>query len=766
MTLCVLSVLGISFLVPLLYRILRNKTAFALALLPLAVFTWFLLQYLNGAATTPQHESWVWNEHLNLNLAFHLDALSLIFALLISGIGTLIYIYAGYYMKNARHYGRFFLVLNLFMGAMLGLVLADNWLTMIVFWEMTSITSFLLIGYNSQSETARSAAWQSLLVTASGGLALLAGLVLMSQVTGEYNISALQNFGETITNHSLYLPILLCVCLGAFTKSAQVPFHFWLPNAMSAPTPVSAYLHSATMVTAGVYFLARFAPVLGDALAWNVILCATGGATALTGALMAFRSENLKRLLAYSTISALGLMVLALGIGTKAAILAGVTYLVAHALYKSTLFMLAGIIDKSTGTKIIGELPAGLYRKMPVAFALIVLAGLSLAGVAPLLGFVSKELLLEMVLHAPFYSNLLTGIVVVVGILFTALLLILAHRSFFRKTRRDPTNSIRPIPALFYLPPAVAAIAGLFLGIFPESLDVLTSRTTLAIAGEAPNSKLALWHGFNKVFILSLVSVIAGVGLYYWKGRTFFSVPSGVLNKWTPSAIYDGMMDGLLKWAVVHNKNIQTGHLRSYAMYTLLVIVSLTGATFFYKSGVVLNTEEIELYVFEVVLGVIVALGLGFILISRSKIAMLLALSVVGIAISIIFLVTGAYDLAIAFFLIDTLTITIFVLILHKLPKKMVAKNLFAKYRDALIAVGTGLVFTFILWAITAQPLQSQLKEFYAENSHTEAHGRNMVNVILVDFRVLDTFGESIVVAIAALGVFALVNYSKKNEVL
>ncbi len=763
MLICILSVLILAFLVPLLHRFLGNKTAFVLAAIPLTVFIFFLFQYLTNSIVFPIKEVFEWNPYFHLSLSFYLDGLSLLFCLMISGIGTLIYIYAGFYMKNAAYYSRFFMILTLFMGAMLGLVLSDNWLSILIFWEMTSITSFLLIGYEHEKPKVGAAAWQGLLVTASGGLTLLAGMVLMAVVTGEYSISGLSQYSKMLTEHNLYLPILLCVSFGAFTKSAQVPFHFWLPNAMAAPTPVSAYLHSATMVKAGIYFFARFSPILGNTIEWQILLCTVGSLTMITGAVMAFRSDNLKKLLAYSTISALGIMVLAFGIGTEEAIYAGIAYIIAHALYKSSLFMLAGIIDKQTGTKLLSELPGLLYKRLPLAFILVLIAAFSLAGIAPFFGFVGKEMLFEMTLGTPFFSMVLTVIVLLVGSIFVAVLLILSHKAFFKKPV-DDGRDIKKVHGLLYLAPTITALAGLFFGLFPDTLSAFISQASISINPTLAPKHLALWHGWNLALLLSIISILAGVGLYYWNTKKSYELKSRFLEKFTPSAIYEYLFNGMLRIGEWQTRKIQTGYLRYYAMFTLLTILLLTGFTFFYKAGIRLNTSTIDVYFFEVLLGLIVLMALGFTLITRSKIAALLSLSIVGIAISIIFLEAGAPDLAITFFLIDTLTITIFVLILHKLPKKIVAKNLLAKYRDAFISLGIGLLVTLILFSLTYNPLDSQLKTFYAENSYSLAKGKNIVNVILVDFRVLDTFGEIIVLSVAALGVFALVNFSKSNK--
>jgi multicomponent Na+:H+ antiporter subunit A len=762
MIICILSIFILVFLVPLLHRILGNKLSFLLSVAPLFIFTSLLYHYLTGTSF-PIHESWQWNSYFNLELAFYLDGLSLLFSLLISGIGFLIFIYAGFYMKNAPHSGRFFMILTFFMGAMLGLVLADNWLSIIVFWELTSISSFLLIGHNHEKKSARYAAWQGLLVTAFGGLALLAGLVLIGNITNEYSISHLSQHQELLTQHSLYIPILICVALGAFTKSAQFPFHFWLPNAMAAPTPVSAYLHSATMVKAGIYFFARFSPILGGTTEWQILLSVVGGTTMITGAILAFNSDNIKKLLAYSTISALGIMTMAFGIGTKNAVFAGTVYIIAHALYKSTLFMLAGILDQQTGTKKISEFPKMLYQKLPIAFVLTILASLSLAGIAPFLGFVAKELLLEMTLHSPILSAVFTATLLITSTLFVALMFVLVHKAFYKGVQN---GKVKVIPKAIYLAPAVTALAGLTFGLFPDTLSSLSSLASISMQPNFETKHLALWHGFNTAFILSLVSILAGAGLYFLSFKVKWNFKLGFLKALQPSKIYDYLFKVVISLGKWQTTKIQTGYLRSYAMITMLTILILTGFTFLSQDGIRINTASINIYAFELILGLIVLLALGFTLFTRSNISALLSLSVVGIAISIIFLEAGAPDLAITFFLIDALTITIFVLILHKLPKKMFRKNNFARTRDAFIALGTGLLISLILLSITFEPLNSKLKTFYAENSYSVANGKNMVNVILVDFRVLDTLGEITVLAIAALGVFAIVNYTKNQKLL
>lgn len=763
MIISVLSGLMVVLFIPLLQRFLRHKTGYVLTLLPLSLFGYFCYQHFLGRGQYPIGQSLPWNAYFDLEFAFYLDGLSLLFCLLISGIGALVFFYAGRYMRGYPHQSRFFAILSVFMASMLGLVLADNLLTLILFWEMTSITSYLLIGFDYQKEQARAAAHQGLMVTSLGGLAMLAGLVLMGQVTGTYSISEIMQSPEVIRNSSLYLPILLCVLLGSFTKSAQVPFHFWLPNAMAAPTPVSAYLHSATMVKAGVYFVARFFPVLGSTAEWELILTVTGSITMLTGAILAFRSVDLKQILAYSTISALGIMMLAFGIGTQTAIAAGLAYVIAHALYKSTLFMLVGIVDKKTGTRSIRELPGKLYRRMKIPALLIGLASLSFGGIIPFFGFIAKEKLVKMTLET-FQSELWIIIALLLtSALFVAIVLIILHGALFRGNREFSEKSDLQTSFLFYAAPAISAVAGLYFGLFTKLPSAIISQAALCLRPEMEPLHLALWHGWNTELMLSIISIVAGFLIYrlyslvQYTGRL-----DAILRPLNPSQIYHSLLSGLLRFAKWQTASLQTGYIRYYIMITVLTILTLAGFSFIYKAGFRLNTDTIEMYIFEIVLGVIMSIAVIFILILKSEIGSILSLGIVAIVVSIIFLEYGAPDLAITWFLVDTLTVTLFVLVIHKLPKTVVPKSKLAAIRDASISIGMGALITAILFSLTYEPLDSKLKDFYAVKSYAEAHGRNIVNVILVDFRALDTFGEIAVLSIAALGVFALISYSSK----
>jgi multicomponent Na+:H+ antiporter subunit A len=446
MGIAVFSILGLALLAPLIQRVARSATGWLLALLPLSLTIFFLS---SGAAVLERGRlvsGVAWSPELGVSMSFALDGLSLLFALLICGIGALVLVYAGGYLAGHPQLGRFYAFLLLFMGAMLGLVLADNLLVLFVFWELTSISSFLLIGFNHERPEARAAARQALLITGGGGLALLAGLILLGFAGGSFELSELLARGALMDGHPLYGAVLVLVLAGAFTKSAQFPFHFWLPSAMEAPTPVSAYLHSATMVKAGIYLLARLNPLLGGTDAWLFSLGGVGGATMLVGGILALYQTDLKRILAYTTVSALGILVLLLGIGTEEAIIAAMAFLLAHGLYKGALFMIAGIVDHETGVRNVEKL-GGLWRSMPITAGVAVLAALSLAGFGPVFSFIAKELLFETALHAERFGALLIGTTVAASAVFVAEGLIITARPFF-----GPTQSLKlvhePMPSL------------------------------------------------------------------------------------------------------------------------------------------------------------------------------------------------------------------------------------------------------------------------------------------------------------------------------
>jgi multicomponent Na+:H+ antiporter subunit A len=756
MLFAVLSGFGLALAAPWLYRLARASTGWLLALLPLGLTLYFAGFSGRVAGGTTIVAAYPWAPALGVNLSFYLDGLSLLFALLILGIGALILIYAGGYLGVHQHLGRFYAFLLLFMAAMLGLVLADNLFTLFIFWELTSISSFLLIGFSHQREESRAAATQALLVTGGGGLALLAGLIMLGMAGGSFELSTLLGRGDALQNHPLYLPILLLVLVGAFTKSAQVPFHFWLPAAMEAPTPVSAYLHSATMVKAGVYLLARVSPILGGTGAWLSIVTAVGAATMLLGGVLALYQTDLKRMLAYSTISALGMLVLLLGLGTAGALVAAVVFLLAHALYKGALFMVAGALDHETGTRDVERL-GGLRRTMPITAAIAGLAAVSLAGFGPVLNFIGKELALEAVLVSADLSTILTSSVVAAGALFVAVAAIVGIRPFFGAPKEMPKEPHEAPPSML-LGPAVLAGAGLVLALLPGAIEqTIVGPATSAILGQPEIVHLALWHGFNLPLGLSVVSVIAGLGLYHawiplrrstrWLERVF---------GWGPARWYGLALDGSYALARSLTRLLQSGYLRLYLQIIIVTAIGLVGWTLVDRGGLPTTLAWTDVRFYEVGLAVLMLLAAAMAVRAPGRLTTVAALSVVGYGVSLIYILYGAPDLAMTQILVETLTVILFVLVFYHLPRFSRLSSLATRIRDGVIALTTGGLMTLLVLAATAEPTDTTIAQYFAEQSQPLAHGRNIVNVILVDFRGFDTLGEITVLSVAAIGVYAL----------
>ncbi|MFM2044642.1 MAG: Na(+)/H(+) antiporter subunit, partial [Pseudomonadota bacterium] len=683
----------------------------------------------------------------------------LLFALLITGIGTFIVIYAGGYLHGHHHQGRFYLFIIAFMGAMLGLVLADDIITLFVFWELTSITSFLLIGFNHDDASSRRSAVQALLVTAFGGLALLAGLVLLGIVTGSVTLSGMEASGIDIRAHSLYLPILILLLLGAFTKSAQVPFHFWLPNAMDAPTPVSAYLHSATMVKAGVYLVARLNPTLGATDVWMVTLVAFGTVTALWGGFMALRSVDLKKILAYTTLMSLGTLVMLVGLGTEYAFRAFAVFLLAHALYKGALFMAAGSVDHGSGTRDIREL-SGLWSTMKVTGVLIALAALSMAGLPPFFGFIGKEFMYAGMLQAGG-----TGIAVIIAmVVANATMLGAAGLVFWRVFMGPPSAAARGAhesgPALL-LGPAVLASLGLLTGLFGALVGSnLLGAVVTAVTGVEQTVKVYLWGGFTAALGLSVVTIALGFAMVAAHARfKAFLDAVAMASRINVDRAWDHILAGLSAVAVFLGRRMQTGRLRDYMFFTFTGIVALLGGTILAKGGLPIRTLNWgEASWLGWALAVFMVVGTVGTILAQSRLAAITALSVVGLSIALFFLVYGAPDVGITQLMVETLTVIIIVLVLAKLPtfRKGERSTTWERARNGALAVAAGGIVTAILLAVTAVPLPMDLPQYFGEKSYVEAYGRNVVNVILVDFRAFDTLGEVTVVAIAGLGVLAL----------
>ncbi len=751
----ILSGFVLAVVAPKLYGVARGCSGWLLALLPLGLAVYFASRGQLVASGNVLQEGYSWVPALGVSLSFRLDGLSQLFALLITGVGALILVYTGGYMAGHPQLGRLYAFLLLFMGSMLGLVLSDNLLGLFVFWELTSISSYLLIGFNHERSEARAAALQALLITGGGGLALLAGLLLLGQVGGSMEISELVKQADHLRTHSLYVPILLLILAGAFTKSAQFPFHFWLPGAMEAPTPVSGYLHSATMVKAGIYLMARLSPALGGTDTWFWCVTVVGGTTMLLGAWLALLQSDLKRILAYSTVSALGTLTLFLGLGGTLMIQAAMAYLLGHALYKGALFLVAGTLDHETGTRDSDRL-GGLFRAMPITAVAAGVAALSMAGVAPLLGFLSKELSYEAALHAPAAAWIAAG-VVTANILLVAVAGVAGLRPFLGKFIPTPKPAHEAPPSL-WLGPIVLAGLSIAWGGWPAlGADALVSAASTSVLGEPIDTHLKLWHGLNLALALSAATLVGGVLVYAVRSplRRIVSGLEGI-GRWGPAGWYALALQALNAVADGQTRLLQSGYLRYYLMIVFVTTTGLAGATLFARGRLVQLGDWSGLHFYDVGLVVLIMLATVATVFAKSRLAAIAALGVVGYGVALIFVLFGAPDVAMTQFLVETLTVILFVLVFYHLRETPALSGPISRGRDALIAAAVGvLMTTFVLVAADLQyhpPISSE----FVERSVREAHGRNLVNVILVDFRGLDTLGEISVLAVAGIGVYAL----------
>ena len=763
MQIAVLAGFALAILVPLLSRWCGGRTGLILALYPASIAFWLVSLAPEVLQSGGIYFEQAWAPSLGLSLSFWLDGLSLLFGLLISGIGTLIIIYASGYLHGHPQLARFYVLILSFMSSMLGVVMADGLMTLFVFWELTSITSYLLIGFNHEDAAARKSALQGLLVTFTGGLALMSGLILLNVVGGSWSLQTLLNEGETLREHTLYLPMLLCLLGGAFTKSAQFPFHFWLPNAMAAPTPVSAYLHSATMVKAGIYLMARLQPGLGGTEAWMTILCVIGAITMVVGAFLAIRFTGIKKVLAYSTVMALGTLTMLLGIGGEAAMIAFVTFLTAHSLYKGALFMVAGALDHETGTKDIDEM-GGLFRLMPVTATCAFVAALSLGGVIPLFGFVAKELLFEAVLDAPRFTGFLIGMSLLASVLVVAAAGIVALRPFFGALKETPKTP-HEAPLSMLAGPCVLAGLSLVLGFMPWLAgDGLLNAAAGAVMGTEVVTDLYLWHGLNTALMMSMISL--GVGLlvcWRWPGvRGVIHRFSPVLDR-GPEAGYWKLMDLLVRVAGWQTRLLQSGYMRNYLILTLLSFTGLTGYTLLVRHGPVFDLA-LDVRLQEVVVALVIAASAIVACMMRSRLAAVAAAGVMGFGIALIFLLFSAPDLAITQLLIETLTVILLILVLFRMPQFSSLSTPMERVRDMFVAIVTGALMTLLMLTVLGQDLFTSISEYMIDNSVPLGHGHNIVNVILVDFRALDTLGEIFVLSLAAIGVLAMLRLQAKER--
>lgn len=742
----------------------NGLAGFAPVLLAAALFAFFTSFIPDISAGDPFRFVWDWVPSLGIALSFTLDGLSLTFALLISGIGTLVLLYSNTYLAGHPQFARFALFLTSFMLAMLGLVLADNLIALFVFWELTTITSYLLIGFGHDTQKGRRSALQALFVTGAGALALLAGFILLGFTAGTFEISEIIAQGDAITNHPLYLPILILILAGTFTKSAQFPFHFWLPNAMAAPTPVSAFLHSATMVKAGVYLMARLHPTLSGTDVWFWTLSISGAFTALFASILALRQTDLKQALAYTTLMALGTLTLLLGQTSSYAITAFATFLVVHSLYKASLFLVVGCIDHSTGTRE-ADILGGLGRSMPVTAFAAALAALSMAGIPPLLGFIAKELQYAGLEKLDMGMMIFTGAALLANALMFAVAGIVALRPFWQNRGHALPKTPYESPWQMWVGPVLLAVLGVVFGILPAPLQTtLITPTVASLLGSPEDAReLKLWAGVNLPLFLSLGTFLLGALLYAVHRPlrdTLIQITQAAPN-------FDKGWDSFLKclkaFAAWQTRTIQTGVLRQYIFITFTTsLIALLG-TVWARDAWPAAPDFSEVTWKNMALMVLISAGALLTAVTSSRITAMAALGVVGIGVAIIFIVFSAPDVAITQLLVETLVVVLVAVALLRLPTLDSGGKDHRPF-DAILAVIIGGTVTIILLAVLQQPLDLRLTNYFEATSWPEAYGRNIVNVILVDFRALDTFGEVAVVVIAALSAYALLRTTDRKK--
>lgn len=756
-----LSLVGSCAAWPLSFLFGRKASGWLLALLPAGLFAAFLGFAPTIEAGLTVTRSLAWAPSLGIDLSLRLDGFSFLFVLLITGIGALVVVYAGEYMsrESDRDRARFFTLLLLFMTAMLGAVLSDNLLVMFLFWEATSILSFLLIGFDADSPHARRAALMSLRVTAGGGLALLAAIILIGAALGSYSMANAVSHASELAGSPWIVPIMLGLLLGVFTKSAQFPFHFWLPNAMQAPTPASAYLHSATMVKLGIYLLARFEPLIGAVPGGRDWVIAIAIATMLVGALQAMRAEHYKSVLAYSTIASLGVLVMLVGLDGPTATVAMVGYVLAHALYKATLFFCAGSVLHATGlTKL--RYMGGLARFLPVTAAASVLASLSMAGLPPFLGFISKEFLFLAQIESS-WDAIPLAVAVLVNAVIVGVAGVVTLRPFFlgngivKEVEHGETAGM-------LLGPVVLALLGLYISLEPGWMSRAVLRpAAAAVYGSPIEVELALWHGVTPMLALSAVVVGIGAILFiFWRPLHYRLRARTLIDRYEVEHLYDALFRRIESLAVRTTRLVQHGDLRDY------IRVVLASAAAFVVWGVAAAGQAPRLPSAADIGGLRIgpaAIALvGFAggiaaARSRSLLSAMIAVGLVGFVTALTFMMNGAPDLALTQFAVESLIVVLLTVVLLVLPLGGPStRTKRERALDATLCAGFAALIFIALLDVGMAPRHTEVSAFYAAQSYAAAFGRNVVNVILVDFRGFDTLGEITVVAMSAIFAWSL----------
>lgn len=788
-----------TILIPIFYKkIPRIHTGWFVLFLPLLLFVYFL-SYISDISKGEVYLSTInWIPSYDINFTMYMDGLSLIFSLLIAGIGALVILYSIYYLSKKREaLHNFYIYLMLFMGAMLGLVFSDNIYVLYVFWEITSISSFLLIAYWYERENSRYGAQKSMLITIFGGFSLLAGLIMLSLMADTTSIRELISYANTIQSHDLFIPAMIFLLLGAFTKSAQFPFSIWLPSAMEAPTPISAYLHSATMVKAGIYLVARVTPIFGGTVEWFWIVTAVGIITLFYGSINAVKQTDLKALLAYSTISQLGLILSLFGLGSAGlykdfgteeaslyafATFAGIFHLVNHSTFKGSLFMVVGIIDHETGTRDIRKL-GGIMHLMPISFTLTVIGGLSMAGLPPFNGFLSKEMFftsvvraIEMdIFHMEFLGIAIPIIAWIASVFTFVYCMILIFKTFRRKNSTNKLDKeIHEAPLGLLISPVILAILVITFYFIPNHLaDNLLKPAFVsvmpALTHTAEEIHISAWHGFNVELMMTIGVVLLGTILYlllrkWYKLYRYYPQTLTLNNFYQLGLNYSERISNLV------TKLYMTGYVRDYLVYIFAFLILITGGTFLYFHEMAIETtNDAPVNFFEVMLMLALIISAGTVLFTKSRVTSIVSVGALGFLVSLLFVLFRAPDLALTQLVVETVTTVLFLLCLYHLPKlKKEIRRIRFKLVNGVISLGVGIVVTLVALAANGSNTFDSISEYY-KDSYDLAGAKNIVNAILVDFRGMDTLLEIIVLTIAGIGVYTLIKVKNmgggnKNE--
>lgn len=782
-------------LVPVLFKKFRNiHTGWFVLLVPLTLFSYFFTYFISSyfplnSAMTPMQFSIPWVPSLGIHFSLYVDGLSLLFLLIITGIGLLVVLYSIYYMSKEREaLHNFYVYLLMFMGAMLGVVLSDNVIVLYLFWELTSVSSFLLIAYWYQRKNSRYGAQKAMLITMTGGFAMLIGFLMLGHVAGTFSIREMIGALDQITASGLFVPAMLLILLGAFTKSAQFPFHIWLPDAMEAPTPISSYLHSATMVKAGIYIVARFTPIFGGEMEWFWIIVTVGMITLFWGSFMAIRQVDLKALLAYSTISQLGLVMTLLGIGSLAlngqfsdqyklfafALQAAIFHLVNHSIFKGCLFMVVGILDHETGTRDIRKL-GGLMSIMPVSFTLTLIGGLSMAGLPPFSGFLSKEMFFTSVLSVS--SNMATWTVLIpiaawLASVFTFVYCLrLVFRTFtgnYRPELLDRKPHEAPLGML--IPPGILALLVVLVFFFPNLLanNVLEPAMHAVLPNFLPEGErfvepISAWHGFQPELFMTIGIVILGTILHK-QFKRWAEIYDNLPRKYTLNNAYEKGLQALERNSRNWTAKYMTGSLNTYLMYLFsFVIIVIGGSLLLQRTFVIDWSYASPIKVYEYVLGIAIAIVAVYIIFVNSRVTSVIAVGAVGYLVSLFFVIFRAPDLALTQLVVETITTALFLMCFYFMPKlKAEMKRLPLNIAHLTISIGVGLTLTLVGLSAMGHKLFPSITVFF-ENAYELTGALNMVNALLVDFRAFDTMLEIVVLFTAGIGIYTLIKMRKSK---